>query len=828
MNIENNSDLLNVSLSQLSGDMPEFLPMLPNDEDEGAAEQELPDEVAILPIKNTVLFTGVIMPIAVHRKKSINLVKRVYRSGKIIGIVTQSNQKSKDPKEKDLYRIGTLARILKVLEMPDNTTSVIIRGISRFEINEILAEKPYLRAQITQLKDFEPSDDEKEEFEAIIGTLREEAIKVIEMSPNIPDESVFAIKNIEDAKFLLNFISSNSNISATEKQKLLEKDHLKDRAVLLLEYLSEEVQKLEIQNNIHTKVKKELDQQQKEYFLNEQIKAIKNELGNNDIDIEIQELQKKAKRKKWSKEVEEVFDKTIKKLEHINPASPEYGIEINYLQVLLELPWNEYTKDNFDLQHAQKILDKEHFGLEEIKDRIIEHLAVLKLKKSLKAPILCLVGPPGVGKTSLGRSIAKAINRKYVRISLGGLHDESEIRGHRKTYIGAMPGRIIKSIKKVKSSNPVFILDEIDKVGNDFRGDPSSALLEVLDPEQNKTFYDNFLETEYDLSNVMFIATANTLSTINPALIDRMEIIRISGYLIEEKIEIAKRHIIPKQLKEHGLQKNQITLNKTIIEKIIDEYTRESGVRQLDKITAKLMRKIAKKIALEEEYNPKLTAENIPELLGQAKRIANKYQGNQYAGVVTGLAWTSVGGEILVIETSISRGGGRLAITGNLGHVMKESATIALEYVKSHSEELNIDHSVFNDWNIHLHVPAGAIPKDGPSAGITMATSIASILTQRKVRSHIAMTGEITLRGKVLPVGGIKEKILAAKRANIREIILSKENERDIKEIKDVYLKGVKFHYVDDVMEVLNIALLKQKVENPKKVKISNQKKSNK
>ncbi len=820
MNFEDYNSGLNVSLAAFSHSKQGFPPMLPSNEDDDTEANDLPDEVAILPIKNTVLFTGVIMPIAVNRKKSVNLLKRVYRAGKIIGVVTQSNQNSKEPKKEDLYKVGTLARVIKILEMPDNTTSVIIRGVKRFKIDEILSEKPYLRAKITKLVDIMPQDADHEEFEALMTTLKGIAIQIIELSPNIPDEAVFAVKNIESTNFLLNFISSNSNISATEKQKLLEIDNLKERAVLLLEYLSAELQKLEIQYDIRSKVKKELDQQQKEYFLNEQIKAIQNELGNNDVDVEIKELQKKAKTKKWNKEVAEVFDKTIKKLEHINPAAPEYGIEINYLQVLLELPWNEYTKDNFDLKRAQKILDKEHFGLDEVKDRIIEHLAVLKLKNSLKAPILCLVGPPGVGKTSLGRSIAKAINRKYVRISLGGLHDESEIRGHRKTYIGAMPGRIIKSIKKVKSSNPVFILDEIDKVGNDFRGDPSSALLEVLDPEQNKTFYDNFLETEYDLSNVMFIATANTLSTINPALVDRMEVIYISGYLVEEKIEIAKRHIIPKQLKEHGLQKNQLTLNKTIIEKIIDEYTRESGVRQLDKITAKLMRKIARKIALEEEYNPRLGKDDITELLGQARRLKNKYQGNDYAGVVTGLAWTSVGGEIMLIETSISRGSGRLTTTGNLGHVMKESVTIALEYVRAHSEDLKIDRSVFDNWNIHLHVPEGAIRKDGPSAGITMATSIASILTQRKVRSQLAMTGEITLRGKVLPVGGIKEKILAAKRANIKEIILSKENERDIKEIKEIYLKGLKFHYVSDVSEVFAIALLKQKVNNPRKLEI--------
>ncbi len=824
MNIEDKNVNLNVSFTAFSDDGDDFFPILPGNENQDVKDEQLPDEVAILPIKHTVLFSGVIMPIAVNRKKSVNLVKRVYRSDKIIGIVTQKNQKVQDPKKKDLYTVGTLARIIKILEMPDDSTTVIIQGIKRFNIDEFLTEKPYLRAKISELADILPNDEEEDEFEALVSTLKNIAIKIIELSVNIPNEAVFAIKNIESATFMVNFICSNSNVSASDKQKLLEIDNLKERGVLLLKYLSKEMQKIELQGNIHAKVKSEMDKQQKEYFLNEQIKAIQDELGNNETDIEIKELQKQAKTKKWNKEVAELFNKTIKKLGHINPASPEYGNELNYLQVLLDLPWNEFTKDNFDLRRAQRILDKDHFGLEKIKERILEHLAVLKLQSSIKAPILCLVGPPGVGKTSLGRSIAKAINRKYVRISLGGLHDEAEIRGHRKTYIGAMPGRIIKSIKKAKSSNPIFILDEIDKVGNDFRGDPSSALLEVLDPEQNKTFYDNFLETEYDLSNVMFIATANALSRIHPALIDRMEIIHISGYIVEEKIEIAKRHIIPKQLKAHGLLKSHIILHKTIIEKIIDEYTRESGVRQLDKVMAKLMRKIAKKIALEEEYSPRLKKNDISELLGQPVRTKNKYQGNEYAGVVTGLAWTSVGGEILLIETSISRGNGKLTITGNLGNVMQESATIALEYVKSHSEELEIDHSVFYNWNIHLHVPEGAIPKDGPSAGITMASSIASILTQRKIKKNLAMTGEITLRGKVLPVGGIKEKILAAKRADIKEIILSKENEKDVLEIKEIYLKGLTFHYVSDVIEVFNIALLEEKVSKPKNLIIEKNK----
>lgn len=818
MIFSNNSNQEYKMLSSFSEENSEFIPIIPDGEDDYMNSHDVPDELAILPIRNTVLFSGVIMPIAVGRKKSVSLIKSVYKKDKLLGVITQRNSTSKDPVGKDLFEIGTMARIIKVLEMPDDTTTIIIQGVKRFIVNEFISDKPFMRAKISELPDIMPEVEDDEEFEALITSLKDMAIKIIQQSLNIPNEAIFAIKNIESPRFLVNFISSNSSVSALEKQQLLEHDYIMDRGVLLLEYLSKEMQKLEIQGSIQAKVKTEMDQQQKEYILNEQMKAIQNELGKGFEDTEIKELKNRAKQKKWNKEVAKLFDKTLKKLEHIHPASPEYGGEINYLQILLDLPWNEYTKDNFDLKRAQKVLDKDHFGLEKVKERIIEHLAVLKLKGDLKSPILCLVGPPGVGKTSLGKSIAKAIDRKYARISLGGLHDESEIRGHRKTYIGAMPGRIIKSIKKVNSSNPVFILDEIDKVGNDFRGDPSSALLEVLDPEQNSTFYDNFLEIEYDLSKVLFIATANTLSTINPALIDRMEIINISGYIIEEKIEIAKRHIIPKQLKEHGIQSKQLVLNKLVVEKMIEDYTRESGVRQLDKISAKLIRKIAKKIAFEEEYDVRLKKEDIVELLGPAKVYKRTYQGNEYAGVVTGLAWTSVGGQILVIETSLSKGNGRLTITGNLGNVMKESASIALEYVKAHSEQLKIDDSIFDNWNIHLHVPEGAIPKDGPSAGITMASSMASVFTQRKIRKNLAMTGEITLRGKVLPVGGIKEKILAAKRADIKEIILSKENEKDIKEIKDIYIKGLKFHYVSDVMEVLDIALLKQKVDNPKKL----------
>jgi len=817
MDFDSKNEKKEIIFSALSDENSDFIPIIPDGEEEHINNSEVPDELPILPLKNTVLFSGVIIPIAVGRKKSVRLVKSVYKKDKLIGIVTQRDSKIDDPTEDELFKVGTLAQIIKVLEMPDNSTTIIIQGLKRFEIEKIITDKPYLKARVNELVDVVPPVQDKE-FEALISSLKEISMQIIDLSAHIPKEAIFALKNIESPRFLINFICSNSDIPAIDKQKLLEINDLKERGTLLLEYLTTEVQKLELKGDIQAKVKLEMDQQQKEYFLHQQMKAIQTELGKDPVDLEIKEFKKRAKLKKWSDEVAEVFTKALQKLERINPASPEYGNEVNYIQTLLDLPWNEFTIDNFDLKRAEKFLDMEHFGLDKVKERILEHLAVLKLKGDLKAPILCLVGPPGVGKTSLGKSIAKAIDRKYARISLGGLHDESEIRGHRKTYIGAMPGRIIQSIKKVKSSNPVFILDEIDKVGNDFRGDPSSALLEVLDPEQNNSFYDNFLELEYDLSNVMFIATANTLGPINPALRDRMEIIDISGYIVEEKIEIAKKHLIPKQLNEHGVDKKQVVLNKAIIERIVEEYTRESGVRQLDKIMAKLVRKIAKKIAFEEDYQPKLNKDLVHDILGQPRFSKDTYQGNEYAGVVTGLAWTSVGGQILMVETSLSKGNGKLTITGNLGNVMKESTVIALEYIKAHGSDLEIDESVFDNWNIHLHVPEGAIPKDGPSAGITMITSIASAFTQRKVKSQLAMTGEITLRGKVLPVGGIKEKILAAKRANIKELILSKENEKDIKEIKDIYISGLKFHYVSNIMEVLDIALLKQKVPNARKL----------
>jgi ATP-dependent Lon protease len=805
--------------SSLIDETSDFLPIINENGDPLSEDMPLPEILPILPLKNTVLFPGVIIPIAVGRKKSIRLIRTAYKKDRQIGIVSQRDSKIDDPRPIDLYEIGTLARIIKVLEMPDNSTTIIIQGIKRFKIEEVVTENPYFRARVSERPVFMPPLKDKE-FEALTSSLTEVSIKIIELSSHIPKEAIFALKNIESPRFLVNFICSNSDIEPIGKQRLLEIDQIKDRAILLLEYLTTEVQKLELKGDIQAKVKIEMDQQQKEYFLHQQMKAIQNELGKDPVELEITEFRKKAEGKKWGPEVLEAFNKAIEKIERINPASPEYGIEVNYLQTLLDLPWNEYTEDNFDLKRAENILDKDHFGLDKVKERILEHLAVLKLKGDLKAPILCLVGPPGVGKTSLGKSIAKAINRKYARISLGGLHDESEIRGHRKTYIGAMPGRIIQSIKKVKASNPVFVLDEIDKVGNDFRGDPSAALLEVLDPEQNLTFYDNFLELEYDLSKVMFIATANSLSPINPALRDRMEIIDISGYIVEEKIEIARKHLIPKQLDEHGVEKSFVVLGKQVIEKIIEDYTRESGVRELDKLIAKLVRKIAKKIAFQEYYPAKLKNESLIDFLGPAKYSKDSYQGNDYAGVVTGLAWTPVGGQTLIVETSLSRGGGKLTLTGNLGDVMKESAVIALEYIKAHCLEIGFDDKILENYNIHVHVPEGAIPKDGPSAGITMVTSIVSAITQKRIKKGIAMTGEITLRGKVLPVGGIKEKILAAKRANIKDIILSKENKKDIGEIKDIYIEGLVFHYVDTILDVLDVALLKQLVNKPKKFTI--------
>jgi ATP-dependent Lon protease len=794
----------------------EFIPIISDDEEEELLKLNVPDVLPILPLKNTVLFPGVVIPISVGREKSLKLVKEVYKKNKILGAIAQSNSNAEEPELKDLYKTGTVAQILKILEMPDGSTSVIIQGKKRFEMLDLVSDKPFYVARINVLEDKRSGSED--ELKAIVATLKDLSLKIIKLSSNIPPEATFAVKNIESSAFLINFLSSNNDMEISEKQKLLEINDLKQRGIRLLEYLAKEVQMLELRFDIQSKVKHDLDQQQREYLLHQQMKTIQDELGGNPIEQEVRDLTEKGKKKKWSKETAEVFEKELDKLSHLNPAAGEYSVQMNYVQTLLDLPWREYTKDNFNLKRAQTILDRDHFGLDNVKDRIIEHLAVLKLKGDMKSPIVCLVGPPGVGKTSLGKSIASALNRNYVRVSLGGLHDESEIRGHRKTYIGAMPGRIVQNLKKAKSSNPVFVLDEIDKVGRDFHGDPESALLEVLDPEQNSSFHDNYLEIDYDLSRILFIATANTTSTISPALLDRMEVIEVNGYLAEEKLEIAKRHLVPKQLSEHGLKKEHLKFTDKALQSIIESYTRESGVRQLDKQIAKVIRVIAKKIALEENYGKSLTPETIKEILGSPKFLKDRYENNDFAGVVTGLAWTSVGGEILFVESSLSKGIGKLTLTGNLGDVMKESAVLALEYLKSHSPMLDLDAELFERCNVHVHVPEGAIPKDGPSAGITMITSLASVFTQRKVRPHLAMTGEITLRGKVLPVGGIKEKILAARRAGITDIIISKDNRKDVEEIKEIYRKELTFHYVENILEVLQFALLKEKVKSPLKV----------
>lgn len=794
----------------------EFIPLFT--EDSGDFEvKDMPKTLPILALRNTVLFPGVVLPITVGRDKSVKLVKSLTSKTKFIGAVSQSDANIEDPEVKDLFSLGTIARVLKILEMPDGSTSVILQGLHRFQIIEYLSTEPFFVASVKTLVD-NPTNVKNKEFEALISSIKDYALKIINLSPNMPQEGAFAIKNIDNYYFLINFICSNIELPATDKQKLLEQNDLKTRSTMLLELMGQAIQLLEIKNDIQTKVKLDMNQQQREYFLHQQMKTIQDELGGSPNEKEIEVMRKQAKGKKWNKEVAEIFERELKKLSNLNPMAPDYSMQLNYVQLILDLPWNEYTKDNFDLKRAKKVLDQDHFGLDQVKERILEHLAVLKLRGEMKAPIICLHGPPGVGKTSLGKSIARALDRKYARISLGGLHDEAEIRGHRKTYIGAMPGRIIHNLKRVKSSNPVFILDEIDKIGSNFRGDPSSALLEVLDPEQNNTFHDNYLDIDYDLSKVLFITTANNISTINPALRDRMELIEMSGYIMEEKVEIAKRHLIPDQLTDHGINKKQLAIPNRVIEEIIQGYTRESGVRNLNQQLAKVARYAAKSIAFEEEYTPKLTLLELEKILGIPKYLKDIYQGNDIAGVATGLAWTSVGGEILFIETSLSKGKGKLTITGNLGDVMKESAVIALQYIKSNSERLNLDPDIFEKWDVHLHVPEGAIPKDGPSAGITMITSLASAFTQRKIRKSIAMTGEITLRGKLLPVGGIKEKILAAKRANISQIILSKENEKDISEIKDIYLKGLTFEYFDCIGDLLDYALLKEKVKQPVKI----------
>lgn len=793
----------------------ELIPLMTTEDEELINKEELPDNLPILPLKNTVLFPGVVIPITAGRDKSIKLINDANQGDKVIGVVAQKNDEEENPSIKDIHKVGVVARILRVLKMPDGNTTVIIQGKKRFEVDEMISEDPYLRCSINDVEETRPPHID-EEFEAIIDSIKDLSLRIIKESPNIPSEASFAIKNIESSSFLVNFVSSNMNLEVKDKQQLLETSDLKDRALATLKFMNLEFQKLELKNDIQLKVQNDMSQQQREYFLHQQMKTIQEELGGVSNESEIEEMRERAKSKKWNEEIDKHFKKELAKLQRMNPQVAEFSIQRNYLDLFLDLPWDKFSQDKFDLKRAQKVLDKDHYGLEDVKRRIIEYLAVLKLRNDMKSPILCLYGPPGVGKTSLGRSVAESLGREYVRVSLGGLRDEAEIRGHRKTYIGAMPGRIIQSLKKAGTSNPVFVLDEIDKLASSHQGDPSSALLEVLDPEQNSEFHDNFLELGYDLSKVMFIATANSLQTIQPALRDRMEIINVSGYTIEEKVEIAKRHLLPKQIKEHGLTKKNIKLGKTQLEDIIEGYTRESGVRSLEKQLAKVVRFIAKSIALEEEYDVKISSDKIVEILGPPKVERSISENNDVAGVVTGLAWTRVGGDILFIESILSKGKGNLSITGNLGKVMKESATIAMEYIKSNAEKFEVNSDIFSNYNVHIHVPEGATPKDGPSAGITMLTSLVSLFTQRKVKKNIAMTGEITLRGKVLPVGGIKEKILAAKRSKIKEIILCEDNRKDIEEIKEDYLKGLKFHYVKEMSEVLDIAVTKQKVKDAK------------
>lgn len=795
-----------------------------NEEDCSIDPNDLKEEISILPLRNTVIFPGASLPISVARKKSLKLINSIMRQKrKYIGLICQKDAENEDPEATDLYSYGVIGEILRVVEIPGNdNVTVIIHGKKRIKLNELTQQTPFLKGTYTIDETVAVSNDDAAEYNALIESIRDLTLQMIRMYGEPPKEFINRFKGNSAIPFLVNYCCTNLPISATEKQNLLEISNDKERAYSLLVILNREIQMMEMKVNIQMKTREELNQQQKEYFLQQQLRTIQDELGGNPQQMDIDDFRKRGAEKKWSKEVAEIFEKELVKLERLHPQSPDYSIQYTYIQTLLDLPWNEYTKDNFNLNHAQKILDQDHYGLEKVKERIIEHLAVLKLKGDMKSPIICLYGPPGVGKTSLGRSIAKALNRKYVRVSLGGLHDEAEIRGHRRTYIGAMPGRIIQNINKSGSSNPVFVLDEIDKIGNDFKGDPSSALLEVLDPEQNSTFHDNYLNVDYDLSKVMFIATANNVSAISQPLLDRMELIDVSGYIIEEKVEIARKHLIPKQLENHGLAKDAIKIPTKTIEQIIVSYTRESGVRDLDKKIAKIMRKVALRVASGMEYNKTLDVADLRDYLGAIVYSKDAYQGNEYAGVVTGLAWTSVGGEILFIESSLSKGkGSKLTLTGNLGDVMKESAVLALEYIHSHNAELDIDEAIFDNWNAHVHVPEGAIPKDGPSAGIAMVTSLVSAFTQRKIRANLAMTGEITLRGKVLPVGGIKEKILAAKRAGIKEIILCKDNKKDIDEIKPLYLKGLTFHFVDDIKEVLDIALLKEKVKNPINFSIS-------
>ncbi len=785
----------------------EFMPIVPLGEDEMDDQEKnsIPSELPVVVLRNTVLFPNVVLPITVSRDKSVKAIAEAQKGDKWIGVVAQKESNNDDPGTDDVYRVGTLAKIVKQIKMPDGNITIFIMGRMRFRINSYTKTEPYFSANITYLEDKYPQEDAA--FNAVMSSIKDHSEKIAQLSPNVPSEASIVLRNIEQQSFLMHFIASNITSKLTEKQALLEEDDVKLRAEKLLQMLQAELQLVELKNEITNKTKADIDKQQREYFLQQQMKSIREELGGDPNEREIKDLQKRAEEKKWTEGAKELFKKNIEKLERMHPSTPDYSVIYNHLDLMLDLPWGEYTEDSYDLKHAQQVLDADHYGMEKIKDRILEYLAVLKLKGDMKSPILCFVGPPGIGKTSLGRSIANAVNRKYVRLSLGGMHDESELRGHRKTYIGAMPGRIIQHIRKVKSANPVFILDEIDKIGKDFRGDPSSALLEILDPEQNNTFYDNYLELEFDLSKVLFIATANSLNEIQPALRDRLEIIQLSGYSAEEKTEIAKRHLIPKQKELHGLNAVPLKFADKVIVKLIQDYTRESGVRELDRMMAAIMRAVAKRVAMEEDVDKNVTAEFMEQVLGKPRYTNDIYTKGHPTGVVVGLAWTSVGGDILFIETSLAKGKGGLTLTGNLGNVMKESASAALSYLRAHADEYNIPYEQFEEQNVHIHVPEGAVPKDGPSAGITMFTSLASAYTGRKVKPYFAMTGEITLRGQVLPVGGIKEKVLAAKRAGIKDVIMPAQNEKDVEEINKAFIKGMKFHYVNDVNQVLALAL---------------------